>query len=429
MKIKKNVFSFLFIALSIFFMGCYSKYPTVITSFRGISYNPPKTQAAFYFGVTAYLRAKGITAFPDGGIPNYVLVNNGAYIYDLKSKKLQKILDCGNNKRLFSNGSVAKTIFKKDYILLSFQRSFEKENTSENKVGIFKYYISDKRIEKVLPYGYMPVLSPDENKILYICIKKDYKRELHLYDLITKKDEKIPAEFIYQWSPVKWLDNNNFLYCRDAKKGIWENMNIKTKKIIPAIPNGIIYSVSPDKKYLLYYAYKLNATKNMYLYDTITKKSTFIVNYLSREDYPVSWTDNENFEYCKQFIDNGYAKINDWESYNVITKKGKKIKPKDIPTSAFNISSLPPSKFGIKLQDIIKKSKSGYTKDVIQLKGSYAYRTLIIDYFQKKYGNRILKKMLDKINKHKEQLEGNEKSNFIRYSKDTVNYINTKLDK
>ncbi len=431
MKIRRNIISLFLTTIFIFFMGCYSNTPSINTSFKGVSQSPDKTQIVFYFGISAYLRAEGITAFPDGGIPKYVLTKNGAYIYDLKTKKLQEIIDYGHETFLFRNNPIATTIFKEKYIILSFQaysHTHKKGSVSE-KVGIFKYDLITKKFTNILPEGFKPVLSPDENKILYICIKKDYKRELHLYDLITKQDEKIPAEFIHSGFPVKWLDDENFIYSSSAKKGIWKIMNIKTKEIINITPSGLNYIYSPDKRHLLYSVYKLNYTKDLHLYNVQTKEDVFITTHLIRDDFPIFWLDNENFEYCKKFAENDYVKINDWECYNVITNKGRKIKPKEIEEDTLKNFSLPLSKFGITVGEIIKKSRSLYTNDLLLLKGGLEYRILIIDHLQKKYGNKYLKILLKKISKEKDKLKGEEKEFYIKESRSTTEYIKGKLGK
>ncbi|MCD6578449.1 hypothetical protein J7L48_03160 [bacterium] len=431
MKVKKYVISFFIVTIFIFFIGCYSDIPSIKTNFKGVAYNPDKSKVVFYFGISAYLRAEGITAFPDGGIPKYVLVKNGAYIYDLKTKTLQNIIDYDHEKYLFRNNQIATTIFKEKYIILSLQtysHTHKKESIS-NKLGIFRYDLITKKMSNILPEGFKPALSPDEKKILYICSKKDYKRELHLYDLLTKQDEKIPAEFIHAGFPVKWLDSDNFVYCSSPKKGIWKKMNIKTKEIINITPSGLNYIYSPDKKHILYYTYKMNYTKDLHLYNVKTKEDVFITSYLIRNDFPILWIDNKNFEYCKKFAENDYVKINDWECYNVITNKGKKIKPKKIEENALGNFSLPLSEFGITVDKIIKKSRSGYISDLISLKGSLKYRILVIDHLQKKYDNRYLKKLLKKISKEKNRLKGKEKETYIKRSRSTIEYIKKRLEK
>jgi hypothetical protein len=61
--------------------------------FWGSQWNPEQSHIAFVASKTAYRSAKGVAAFPDGGISKYLLENVGLYILNPENKQLKLIID------------------------------------------------------------------------------------------------------------------------------------------------------------------------------------------------------------------------------------------------------------------------------------------------------------------------------------------------
>lgn len=79
------------VSMAFLFTSCYSEYLTINYKVRsGAVWNDKHTKVAFLFSKEAYRRAKGIAAFPDGGLSKYLLKDVGLYVYDYENKLLDK---------------------------------------------------------------------------------------------------------------------------------------------------------------------------------------------------------------------------------------------------------------------------------------------------------------------------------------------------
>ncbi len=93
--LKKNIILFIFLipAIIILLSSCrYSEYLTIdYTVFANPHSNQEGTKIAFIASKEAYRKPEGISRFPDGGIPKYLIEDVSAYIYDTKKKSIKKI--------------------------------------------------------------------------------------------------------------------------------------------------------------------------------------------------------------------------------------------------------------------------------------------------------------------------------------------------
>ncbi|MCB0503869.1 MAG: hypothetical protein KDC58_00050 [Cyclobacteriaceae bacterium] len=73
-------------------VSCHSDYLTIdYKTHPGAVWNKDSTYVAFVASTLAYRSAIGISRFPDGGTPKYLVGKMGLYIYDLSSGKLSQI--------------------------------------------------------------------------------------------------------------------------------------------------------------------------------------------------------------------------------------------------------------------------------------------------------------------------------------------------
>lgn len=84
-----------FILLTVFLLsGCYSEYLSIdYTVHHGAVWNNDKSCVTFVASKIAYRNAKGITRFPDGGIPQYLLKDMGLYIFNIKDSSLAELVN------------------------------------------------------------------------------------------------------------------------------------------------------------------------------------------------------------------------------------------------------------------------------------------------------------------------------------------------
>ena len=84
-----------FILLTVFLLsGCYSQYLSIdYTVHHGAVWNNDKSCVTFVASKIAYRKAKGISRFPDGGIPQYLLEDMGLYIFNIKDSSLAELVN------------------------------------------------------------------------------------------------------------------------------------------------------------------------------------------------------------------------------------------------------------------------------------------------------------------------------------------------
>jgi len=93
--VKKIFIKSGFILLTVFLLsGCYSQYLSIdYTVHHGAVWNNDKSCVTFVASKIAYRNAKGITRFPDGGIPQYLLEDMGLYIFNIKDSSLAELVN------------------------------------------------------------------------------------------------------------------------------------------------------------------------------------------------------------------------------------------------------------------------------------------------------------------------------------------------
>ena len=87
------VIKILTISMAFLFTSCHSGYLSIgYQVYPGAVWDNKHTKVAFIASKTAYRSAKGITRFPDGGIPRYLLSDVGLYVFDYENKILDELI-------------------------------------------------------------------------------------------------------------------------------------------------------------------------------------------------------------------------------------------------------------------------------------------------------------------------------------------------
>lgn len=83
-----------FIAIGLLLTSCYSNYVSLgFTVHHGAVWNSDSSMIAFIASKSAYLNAKGISRFPDGGQPKYLMEDVGLYTLDIDNKIVNRLSD------------------------------------------------------------------------------------------------------------------------------------------------------------------------------------------------------------------------------------------------------------------------------------------------------------------------------------------------
>lgn len=108
---KRSLFRIL-AGLTLLMTSCYSDYLCLSYDvYHGARWNSRYTQVVFVASTKAYRRAKGITAFPDGGIPETLVDEAGLYIFDTASLQLSRLVSFTDLAALMRNRWMADIAF------------------------------------------------------------------------------------------------------------------------------------------------------------------------------------------------------------------------------------------------------------------------------------------------------------------------------
>jgi len=204
------------IAVSLLFMlsGCYYDHLMLIPDYSQGIYTNQGT-IIFYYSLQAGHPPKGISRFPDGGTHKAVYKNFSLYEFDTISKRIHKIHDFGkmtssawhphlsleNHKLLFNIIPVMGRQWLNEPDTVT-------EKYNNPRIGFYLYDLKTKDLKKLHFDGYDPILSPDEQQIIYKKSAGDSVSIWHL-QLETRKNKQIVlVDTISVFSPLFWINNN-----------------------------------------------------------------------------------------------------------------------------------------------------------------------------------------------------------------------------
>lgn len=161
---------------AILLYSCYSDGIRIKESISKSGYNPDHDQVAFFKYFSVYRPPKGITKFPDGGTPKYLFKNTSLYRYDLTDSLLQKVYDFGelpyNDSRWktdlsFGKSKIAFSILPTMGWEAELKSQWGTRKLYDSFSGIFVYDLLADTTGRICNYGFNPILSPDEDKVLF----------------------------------------------------------------------------------------------------------------------------------------------------------------------------------------------------------------------------------------------------------------------
>ncbi|MBN1252955.1 MAG: hypothetical protein JXR51_12605 [Bacteroidales bacterium] len=231
--------SILVIFFTMLFGSCYEKDMYIIDKFgKNSSFNNEQTQIAFFKFIHVAKSAKGIRAFPDGGIPLTLFKKIALYKYDISNNQLVEIINFKNLPK-HRDSWIQKITFNSNYLAYSIypisawwnkqiQNGEAFKSYWENYSGIFVYSLKDKKNIRLCKNGFNPELSPNEKSLVYF-IRDSVKIELWKFSFDDEKkyNEKI-IDNIEMYSKIFWLNNDEICF---TKLKSWKKYNLKTKQI------------------------------------------------------------------------------------------------------------------------------------------------------------------------------------------------------
>ncbi len=142
---KWIVIILIIVTVLIFFTSCHSN--QINLTYKGESgasfEYKDSTKIAFVGKKKAYLRAKGIAAFPDGGQPKYLVQATGIYVLDSKKNELNLLVDITEQNKLswrIHRGKI-KLIYMNDQVFYKWDlKPLSVDNTEAYEVLDKQYF-------------------------------------------------------------------------------------------------------------------------------------------------------------------------------------------------------------------------------------------------------------------------------------------------
>lgn len=167
---------------------------------------------------------KGVATFPDGGMPRYELQRMYLLREETGSDTSKKFTNLGEIEYpdlSFRNAELYSRIVRRGndvYVCTGFEKEGGKYDAWRS---ILKYNPDDKTFSEFIRDAWLPVLSPDGNRMLF-------RREsaVMMFDFATGRIELLVKDV----GSMKWKDNEN-LYVNVLKEDRLMAFNIKSKKL------------------------------------------------------------------------------------------------------------------------------------------------------------------------------------------------------
>jgi hypothetical protein len=210
----KQIFSIIIAGLLLFMTSCYSNYISLsYRTFYGAQWNNDSSKVAFIASTKAYQQAKGITRFPDGGRPKYLIDNIDLYLFDTESMELTKLVAFNDLRKLMRNCWHAEIFFRDSIIY------YEIKPTTD-----WEFYL--KQAKKQMDSSAINALRIKYTKNYSVNIQNG---NLKIIDTLTFSEEKLKKQ------SINLTDLNKRL-----KKVSVAQWGLKIKEIAP----------HPDGKYI-----------------------------------------------------------------------------------------------------------------------------------------------------------------------------------
>ncbi len=230
--------------ICILFNSCYEDYLIINSEYKSGTVSADSSQIFFFHYLKAGQPPKGISRFPDGGTQKVIYRSVSLYCLDIKKDSLFTIYNFENvpfspdldhisvNKNLIAF-SISPLMGWKWIENHSNDSSFNKVYNQYN--GFFVYNKNSDQLKHFSTDGYYPILSFDEQQIIYL--KRD-TAHLEIWHLSIPENENRVVKKVDDDTPfilMQWKDSENVYYKSDNT--VYE-LNINNRN--PIISNATI---------------------------------------------------------------------------------------------------------------------------------------------------------------------------------------------
>lgn len=241
--------------------ACYHAQINSWVKYKGGVYLPD-SQYVVFRNVKFHRKAKGLTAFPDGGISKQLYSNTSLYRVNLKTKKLNCLHDFDETgeKSFFSGTHLSY----QDSVLLysSYKTVYSGGQAKDIGLGIYRLNLRNNFRQKVSDKGRRAVLSTDAQTIAFL-----YKGHVFVYDINTKTQTAIGFPNNIEPAYIKYFGDTLYLFsmdgnwCYDSEKESFEPDSIEYEKnygqapipyqALKAIPDSVWGAYLDDNKLIV----------------------------------------------------------------------------------------------------------------------------------------------------------------------------------
>jgi len=223
---KKSWLQLALLIIVLSLASCYSDYVHLdyIVHHHPV-WNDEHNKIAFFCSKHAYRKATGISAFPDGGIPEYLLKSVGLYVFNTKTKKLAKAVDFTDltellgtsrskwkKKLVFNNSNIYYSIVP----LMGWDRYINLARTEEDSLKVLSlkkkytkayfFNINEKQVMEIDTQQFISLYQKQTQTSIANLTELNKKLDgvplsywgLVIQDIYPKSDKKYIEETIYR---------------------------------------------------------------------------------------------------------------------------------------------------------------------------------------------------------------------------------------
>lgn len=255
----------------IVFSGCYQEYMQITIENGRAAFSSDNTKVAFFKFVRISKPAKGLAAFPDGGIPRVYYQDASVYYYDTDSQILMRLFSYGNlitqkarwhNSVSLNNHKIAFGIRPLSGWDKEISYDSQKAAVYNKFSGIFIYDLIQNQSTRIVNSGYHPVFSPNGESLVFL----DENEGIMLIKNISYPADITNMASIEGINPysLNWINDDSIVLAKGKNEFLIINVATGSRQVLTGNP------INPTKPG------KLNAlTKNVKITEWITDFEKF----------------------------------------------------------------------------------------------------------------------------------------------------------
>lgn len=222
--------------LSLLFTGCHKDYIYINNKFGRINaYNSSKTEVAFYKFIHIAKPPKGF------GYQKTIFKKVALYTFNLNTKELKEVFSFEDLP--YGRDGVKQGISYRNNILAFSLKPISgwKYHTEfgERFSGIHLFYKDQEKRIRLNEDGFYPLLSPDENKLIYFT-KDSVSTVLWLSSVNNEpRSSKIISDTLSQYTKFIWKSDNELIFKNEKKMKM---IDLSSLEITEADTSDLIYT-------------------------------------------------------------------------------------------------------------------------------------------------------------------------------------------